>query len=398
MRKNRETRSTGLEPAASAVTGRRSDQLSYDPSLITGFRMYFIQSMAIVRNVPTMSNARGVTNPGSAHYVSSIHVISHSSKVAGTMRNGYKTSMQEAASNAAPWTVARLLDWTRRHFQRQGIESPRLCAEILLAHALRCPRIQLYARHESVPDTDSLTVFRDAVREAAAGKPIAYLTGSKEFFSLSFDVTPDVLIPRPETEILVERAIDWVRKSGRENPAILDIGTGSGCVITALAKHLPAARCFASDASSAALAIAKQNANRHGIGDRIEFRHGDLFEPWSAAADGAPAAFDVIVSNPPYIAEREASELPRNVRDYEPATALFAGDDGLDVIRRLTADAPRFLAPGGLFLMEMAYNQSAAVRPLFSGANWKSVAVHRDTAGHLRVVQAHSHDGAQGGS
>ncbi|MBL8877977.1 MAG: peptide chain release factor N(5)-glutamine methyltransferase [Phycisphaerales bacterium] len=304
--------------------------------------------------------------------------------------------MQDASSNAAPWTVARLLDWTRQHFQRQGIESPRLCAEILLAHALGCPRIQLYARFEFVPDAGAMTVFRDAVREAGGGKPIAYLTGAKEFFSLSFDVTPDVLIPRPETEMIVERAIDWVRRSGQVDAAIVDIGTGSGCIAVALAKHLPAARLFASDMSETALAVARRNANKHGVAGRVEFRCGSLFGPWTG--DGAPPAFNVVVSNPPYIAERGADTVARSVREFEPRTALFAGDDGLSIIRPLVAEAPRRIAPGGLFLMEIAYNQAAAVRELFSDAVWKSVALHRDTAGHLRVVQAHTHDAAQGGS
>lgn len=304
--------------------------------------------------------------------------------------------MQEAASNAAPWTVARLLDWTRQHFQRQGVESPRLCAEILLAHALSCPRIQLYARFEFVPDASALAVFREAVREASGGKPIAYLTGTKEFFSLAFDVTPDVLIPRPETEIIVERGIEWVRKNDRAESLIADIGTGSGCIAVALARHLPRARVFASDVSEAALAVARRNAARHGVESRIEFRCGQLFAPWTD--DGAPCLFDVIVSNPPYIAECDVDSVSKSVRDFEPHAALFAGDDGLFVIRPLVAQAARRLAPGGLFLMEMAYNQATAVRQLFDDATWKNVAIHRDTAGHLRVVQAHTHDVAQGGS
>lgn len=305
--------------------------------------------------------------------------------------------MQEAASNTSPWTVARLIDWTRQHFQRHGLESPRLCAEILLAHAMQCSRIQLYARHETVPDEAALSRFRESVRDAAAGRPVAYLTGTKEFFSLPFEVTPDVLIPRPETEILVERTIDWVRKSGRNDVSILDVGTGSGCIVGSLARHLPAARCCASDISEAALEVAQRNAIRHGVAERITFRTGDLFEAWVEPGD-VPRRFDVIVSNPPYIAQREAAELPRNVRDYEPPTALFGGEDGLSVVRRLIEQAPRFLSPGGLFLMELAYNQADGVRPLLRDSDWVRVAFHRDTAGHLRVVQAHTHDTAQGGS
>lgn len=305
--------------------------------------------------------------------------------------------MQEAAPNAAPWTVSRLIDWTRRHFQQRGLDSPRLCAEILLAHAMQCSRIQLYAHHETVPDEAALSRFRESVRDAAAGRPVAYLTGMKEFFSLPFEVTPDVLIPRPETEILVERTIDWVRKSGRDGLSILDVGTGSGCIIVSLARHLPTARCFASDISEAALAVARRNAARHGVAERISFEAGDLFDAWLPRGESFPR-FDVIVSNPPYIAQSEAEDLPRNVRDFEPAAALFGGADGWAVIRRLVECAPRFLAPGGLFLMEIAYNQSDGVRKLMRDSEWGRVTLHRDMAGHLRVVQAHTHDIAQGGS
>jgi len=296
--------------------------------------------------------------------------------------------MNPEVRGSEPWTVARLLNWTREHFAGRGIESPRLCAELLLAHALGCERIHLYTRFEHVPTAEALHTFRDLVREAAAGKPIAYLTGVKEFFSLAFSVSPDVLVPRPETEVLVERTITLVRSADNAALRILDLGTGSGCIAISLAKHLPDACVCASDASPAALAVARANAERHAVAERIEFRPGDLFEPWQAAGGTPPGLFDLIVSNPPYLAEAEAGDLPATVRDYEPRVALFAGADGLSVTREIVAQAPRWLRAGGHLLLETAYNRAAAVRALFSSSFWGDVVTYRDAGQHERVVQA----------
>jgi release factor glutamine methyltransferase len=289
--------------------------------------------------------------------------------------------MSTAEADAQLWTVARLLGWTRDYFQRGGVESPRLCAEILLAHALGCERIRLYTRHDEVPGEAALTRFRTLVKQAAAGRPIAYLTGTKEFFSLPFEVCPDVLIPRPETEILVERTIDLARKSD-DLHAILDLGTGSGCIAVTLARHLPGVRLDASDISEAALAVARRNAEHHAVADRIEFRCGDLLAPWT----GAPP-FDVIVCNPPYVATTGAP-VAKNVRDFEPHVALFAGPEGLDVIRRVVKEAAAFLRPGGHLFMEIGFDQAAAVCGLLAQAGWHAIVTYRDGAGHERVVQA----------
>ena len=289
--------------------------------------------------------------------------------------------MAAAGTDSAPWTIARLLDWTRAHFARHRLESPRLCAELLLAHALGCERIRLYTRHDEVPRPAVLDAFRELVRQAAEGRPIAYLTGTKEFFALPLEVTPDVLIPRPETEILVERTIDLVRKAPGPR-RILDLGTGSGCIAIALARHLPDATLLASDVSPAALAVARRNAERHGVADRIEFRAGDLFGPWRVSA-AAPC--DIVVCNPPYVATVGAPVAPQ-VRAYEPHAALFAGPDGLDVIRRVLAEAPACLTPGGHLLLEMGFDQAAAVQRLAAGPVWGEAAVYRDGAGHARVL------------
>ena len=251
---------------------------------------------------------------------------------------------------------------------------------------MKCERIRLYTCFEQVPGPDVLQTFRDLVKQAATGRPIAYLTGTKEFFSLTFEVSADVLIPRPETEILVERTITLVRQSPETLRSILDLGTGSGCIAVSLATYLPGVRVLASDVSEAALTIARRNAARHGVAERIEFRSGDLFDPWSGA-DGSPAAFDVIVCNPPYIGS-VGSPVDDSVRDFEPHVALFAGPDGLEVIRRVLGQAPRRLNAGGHLLMEMAFDQAAAVRRLVDDASWREIVTYRDAAGHERVLHA----------
>lgn len=299
--------------------------------------------------------------------------------------------MERPATDQSAWTVARLLAWTRAFFDRKSVESSRLCAEILLAHALQCDRIKLYTHFEESPSEEVLRAFRESVRQAADGKPIAYLTGEKEFFSLAFEVTPDVLIPRPETEVLVERTIDLVRKSAGALRSIVDLGTGSGCIAIALAKHLPDAELFASDVSDAALAVGKRNAERHDVAERIAFRSGDWFGAWSESSKNGTAArnrFDVIVSNPPYIGRAQAESLSAKVRDFEPHVALFSGEDGLAAPRRLVRDAPAHLRAGGYLAMEIAFDQADAARELFDAGVWEEIVFHRDGLNHERVVQA----------
>ncbi len=289
--------------------------------------------------------------------------------------------------DSAPWTVARLLSWTREYFTRGGVESPRLCAELLLAHAMGCERIHLYTRHDEVPAEQILAPFRELVREAARGVPIAYLVGTKEFFSLPFSVTRDVLIPRPETEILVERTINLVRSAGPANARIIDLGTGSGCIAISLARHLPEARLCASDVSEEALTVARRNAETLDVAQRVELRAGDLFTPW-CIADDEPALFDIIVCNPPYVATSGAP-IDKSVREHEPAGALFAGNDGMEIIRRVLAEAPQHLVAGGHLLLEMAFDQGQRVREqCTSGGYWEKVVTYRDGAGHERVLHA----------
>jgi len=285
--------------------------------------------------------------------------------------------------DSTPWTVARLLIWTREHFEKRGVESARLCAEILLAHALSCKRLELYTRYETTPGEPQLSAFRELVKKAGGHTPIAYLTGVKEFFSLTFEVTPDVLIPRPETELLVERAIRLVKEQYAGKARIVDVGTGSGCIAVALAKYLPEATVEAVDVSEGARQVAIRNAARHGVESRIDFRLGDLLAPF---ADDAP--FDIVVSNPPYIGLDEAASLPANVREHEPRQALFAGADGMEIHRRLANETAGRLSPGGHILLEVADLQADAVRRVLDENGWRDIVTHKDDLRVERVVHA----------
>lgn len=265
--------------------------------------------------------------------------------------------------SAEPWTVLRLLNWTKDYFARAGLDSPRLAAEVLLAHVLECKRIDLYARFDHEPEEARKAAFRDLVRRAAAGEPVAYLVGVKEFYSLSMVVSSDVMIPRPETEILVSEALDHLKRPesiSRGRPRRLwDVCTGSGCVAVATAVNCPQVEVLATDASAEALAVARKNVERHGLAGRVRCERADLL----TAPEGceAWADVDVITANPPYVAAED--EIGPEVR-AEPPAAVFAGEDGLDVLRPLIAQAPDRLAPGGSLILEFGRGQADAVRDL----------------------------------
>lgn len=253
-------------------------------------------------------------------------------------------------SNSASWTIGRLLEWTTEYLKSHGSESPRLDAEVLLGHAVARPRIALYTAFDEVPADDARGVFRDLVRRRAEGVPVAYLVGYREFYSLRFQVTPDVLIPRPETEHLVVALLDLARaQAGNSHLQIADVGTGSGIIAVCAAKHLPDARVLAIDHCGAALNVARANAQGHGVTGRVEFAAGDLLD-----GTAPEPQFDFIVSNPPYVARSEFDTLARDVREYEPRQALLAGDRGTEVIERLVPQAARRLKAGGHLLIEIS--------------------------------------------
>jgi len=279
------------------------------------------------------------------------------------------------------WTIQRLMEWTRPFLERKGVEEPRLATELLLAHALSVRKIELYTRYHDTVDDESLGKFRELVRRASEHEPIAYLVGYREFFSMKFEVTPDVLIPRPETETLVQEVIHTARNRG-QTPAelrILDVATGSGCIAVSLAVRLAGATVIATDISEAALAVAGRNAATHKAA--VDLRAGSLYEPVAGEA-----GFDYICTNPPYIAESDFESLPANVRKFEPKIALTSGAEGLGVIRPLVGGAPALLKAGGMLFMEVAFDQAGKVAPLFEAAGLTDVHAVKDSLGHARVV------------
>ena len=285
------------------------------------------------------------------------------------------------------WTINRLLAWTRDFFKKKGIEKPQLEAEILLAHAMNIKRIELYTAYETEPTEAQRTVFRDFVKRRGSGEPTAYLTGSKEFYSLLFKVDRNVLIPRPETEDLVLQTLDTINTYTEDNaPVIVDVGTGSGIIAVTLAKHLPerlaAAKIIAVDISAEALDVTRCNAETHGVAERIEFRQSDLLEQVSET-------LDIVVSNPPYISQSEFEALPTGVKDFEPKAALFAGAKGTDVIERLIPQAADCLRPGGHLLLEVSPMIAESVAQLLHG--WDNVQILPDSAGRQRIVCGQRH-------
>ncbi len=283
-----------------------------------------------------------------------------------------------AAGTEQPWTIARLLEWTTKFLAQKGSEFPRLDAEVLLAHALGLRRIELYTRH----DERATEAQRQTFRELVQGCPVAYLVGRKEFFSLELEVSPDVLIPRPDTECVVDESLRLAKPM--PEPRVLDVGTGSGCLAVAVARQHRGARVTATDLSPEALAVASRNAAKHGLGDRIRFLQGDLFAPLPAGE-----RFDFIVSNPPYIRRGDLAGLPKGVRDYEPHLALDGGESGFAVFDRLVAEAPKYLEPGGYLIVEIGSAQEGPGRERIGRVEGFELArtIH-DGSGHPRVLRA----------
>lgn len=286
------------------------------------------------------------------------------------------------------WTVRRLLEWTTGFFTRKEVDSPRLSAELLLGHVLNVPRIKLYTDYERPLSDGDLSTYRDLVKRAGEQEPIAYLTGKAHFFSLEFEVGPGVLIPRPDTETLVENVLQTVRNTaGLESPRILDLCTGSGCIACALAVRIKTANLTAIDISDAAIAIATKNAQRLGVAERVQILQGDLYEPLKTVID--PQPFNMIVANPPYIPSSQIASLDRNVRDYEPQLALDGGLDGLTPHRRIMQDAAYRLLPGGTIYLEIAYDQGDAAREMMGHyPEFDAVRLLKDYGGKDRVVTA----------
>ncbi|MFH1984701.1 MAG: peptide chain release factor N(5)-glutamine methyltransferase [Pseudomonadota bacterium] len=286
---------------------------------------------------------------------------------------------------AAALTVRRLLAWAADFFAAGNIDSPRLTAEILLAHSLNVPRIRLYTDPDLPLTPDERGRFKALLGRRMNREPVSYITGAREFWGLELRVTPDVLIPRPDTERLVEAVLEVLPETGEGGRRrILDLGTGSGAITVALASERPANRFVAMDRSLAALEVARDNARRHGVAQNIDFFQGD----WLSAVTGRRPMFQVIVSNPPYIRADEWAGLDPEVCVHEPAVALCGGEDGLDAYRFILEDARRCILPGGYLFLEMGYRQRRDLEALAAAAGgFESIRCLADYAGHDRVLR-----------
>lgn len=279
------------------------------------------------------------------------------------------------------WTIERILKTTHDYFAGKGLDSPRLDAELLLAQVLGVKRVVLYTHFDRPLSDAERDAYRVLVKRRAAFEPVAYILGEREFYGRAFQVQRDVLVPRPETEHLIDEVVAWVKTRELATPRIVDVGVGSGAIAVTLALELPQATVHAVDLSAAALQVARDNASR--LGAQVTFHEGDLLGPVKD-----DATFDIVVSNPPYIGTSERDQVQRDVLDHEPHLALFAGEDGLAVIRRLVVDAAAVVRARGLLAFELGDTQKEAVRALLERGPWTNIRFAADLAGHARVALA----------
>lgn len=284
------------------------------------------------------------------------------------------------------WTIKKLLEWIIAYFEKNGVDAPRLSAELLLCHILKLERIQLYTFYDRIVGSEQLAELRAMVKRAAEHEPIAYLVGRCDFYSLPLKITPDCLIPRPETERLIERAIDFLRgRTGSQY--VLDLCTGSGCIVAAIAKNVENLRVVATDISDKALAVAAENIKRHKLEGKVKLLGGDLFDPIITGLD--KTQFDLIVCNPPYVSDLEYEKLEPNVKKYEPKLALYAGADGLDIYKRILEKVDDFLEPDGALMMEIGYAQGPAIQQMLEQTGiFKEIKIEKDFADNDRIAVA----------
>lgn len=289
-----------------------------------------------------------------------------------------------AAGGEETWTTRRLLGWMTDYLTQKGVDSPRVVTEKLLAHTFGCERMRLYMEVDRPASKEELATLRSLVQRAAKHEPLQYLFGVETFFTRAFEVGRETLIPRPCTETLVECVLHECKQRGREEAwRIADIGTGTGCIAISIALGLPNASVVATDVEASVLDLARRNADRHGVGERFEFRAGSLYEPFAR-----DEMFDLIVSNPPYIPDDEWDAVEANVKDYEPARALRGGADGLQFVRPIIEGARARLNPEGLLAVEIAAKTRDAVIELARRAGFSEVEVMNDHEGLPRVLIA----------
>ena len=284
------------------------------------------------------------------------------------------------------WTIQKLLNWVMEYLTAKGIESPRLSSELLLCHVLELKRIDLYTQFNKQVPQQQLNQLHDLVKRAGSYEPVAYLTRKTEFYSLELDITADCMIPRPETELLVQRAIEFLRtRSGVQY--VCDLCTGSGCIAVAIAKNFPYARITATDISAAALAVAARNVEKYRLKEQVRLLCGDLFESVIKQLD--VSQFDLIVCNPPYVSTSEYEKLDKNIKDYEPQSALLAGEDGMDIYRRIVKEVDKFLKPGAALMLEIGYAQGSAVQDLLEQTSaFIDIKIEKDFHDNDRIVNA----------
>ena len=284
-----------------------------------------------------------------------------------------------------PLTTAEILRWAEGYLIQRKVPSPYLDAEYILAHILRCQRMDLLIHPDRTLKDDEIEQFNACIERRGRREPLQYITGEVEFRGFLFKVSRDVLIPRPETELLVDEVIKSVRIKGA---TVLDLCTGSGCIAVCIARELNDSRVYAVDMSDGALAVARENAIRNVVGERITFLSGDLF----GAIDplNLKGKLDIIVSNPPYVSAEEMGELEPEIRDYEPASALYGGEDGLDFYRRIIRESPYYLADGGYLVMEMGYRQAWRIKCLLEKEKVfrRQISVIKDLNGTDRIIKA----------
>ena len=284
------------------------------------------------------------------------------------------------------FSIAQAIVEAAQVLRKAGVPEARREAGSLLAHVVGRDRTFLITHADDTLAVDEVQRYDELITRRAAGEPLQYLTGEQEFYGLDFEVTPDVLIPRPETELLIEKARVLLKEKGQpqitDAPLICDVGTGTGCIAITLLHEMPRARAVALDISTGALRVAARNAARHNVGERLTLIESDCF----AALEPASAQFDLIASNPPYIDEADLDDLQREVREHEPRIALTPGADGLRMIRRLLADAPRFVKPDGHLLIEIGYDQHAAVMQMIDARTWQLLDIYKDLQGIPRTV------------
>lgn len=286
----------------------------------------------------------------------------------------------------AEWTVQKLLGWMTEYFTEKGLDSPRLSAEMLLSFVLDLPRIKLYTNFDQPVEQDKLNTLRELVKRAAQKEPVQYLVGSTEFYSLKIELDKSCLIPRPETELLVERAIEYLRQGGGRK-RVCDLCTGSGCIAVAVAKNYEQADIIATDVSDSALKWADRNVKNHKLSDRIKLLCGDLFDALIDQLDDTK--FDLIVSNPPYVTTDEFAGLDEKIKKYEPKNALLAGADGLDIYRRIADQARAYLRKDALLMLETGYSQGQAVMDLLEQTGeFTHIQKEKDLNDNDRIVTA----------